>query len=51
MILVAEQFPNMIFFVAEKSKEGKEKEKKVGILETPIWKARIYLQVCDFLET
>ena len=43
----------MIFFVAEKSKEGKEKEKKkkAGILETPIWKARIYLQVCGFLET
>ena len=43
----------MIYLVIEKSKEEKEKEKekRVGILETPIWKARMYLQVCDFLET
>ena len=44
----------MIYLVAEKSKEGKEKEKEkkgAGILETPIWKTRMYLQVCDFLET
>ena len=44
----------MIYLVIEKSKEGNEKEKKkkkrAGILETPIWKARMYLQVCDFLE-
>ena len=36
-----------------KGREWKKKKekKRVGILETPIWKARMYLQVCDFLET
>ena len=34
-----------------KWRERKRKKNRAGILETPIWKARMYLQVCDFLET